>query len=89
MTGARAELPPGLRELIERIRAGTDQPIAVGFGISTAEQVRQVARWADGVVVGSAVVAIVGREGGAAAPAVGRFVRELKAGMRDEPTPSL
>jgi tryptophan synthase alpha chain len=82
VTGARAELPPGLQELIERIRQGTDLPIAVGFGISNQDHVRQVAQWADGVVVGSAVVAIVGREGRSAAPAVGRFVRELKAGCR-------
>jgi tryptophan synthase alpha chain len=82
VTGARAELPPGLSELIERIRAGTDQPIAVGFGISNQDQVRQVTQWADGVVVGSAIVAIVGRQGKAAVPAVGQFVRELKAGCR-------
>jgi tryptophan synthase alpha chain len=82
VTGARSELPPGLQALIDRIRAGTDRPIAVGFGISTAEHVRQVAQWEDGVVVGSAVVAIVGREGQSAPPAVGRFVRELKAGTR-------
>jgi tryptophan synthase alpha chain len=82
VTGAREQLPIGLRELIDRIRAGTDLPIAVGFGISTAEHVRQVAQWADGIVVGSAVVAIVGRDGQAAAPPLGRFVRELKAGTR-------
>jgi tryptophan synthase alpha chain len=82
VTGARADLPVGLQELIERIRQGTDLPIAVGFGISTQEQVRQVAQWADGVAVGSAVVAIVGREGRSAPPAVGQFVRELKQGCR-------
>src|SRR5439155_8955670 len=79
VTGARSELPPGLQELIERIRAGTDLPIAVGFGISTPEHVRQVARWAEGVVVGSAVVAIVGREGRSAVPSLKRFVEEMKA----------
>jgi tryptophan synthase alpha chain len=82
VTGARADLPPGLQELIERIRAGTDLPIAVGFGISTPEHVRQVAGWADGIVVGSAVVALVGRDGAAAGPALGRFVRELKAATK-------
>jgi tryptophan synthase alpha chain len=82
VTGARSELPPGLQELIDRIRAGTDLPIAVGFGISTANHVRQVAQWAEGIVVGSAVVAIVGRDGQSSAPALGRFVRELKAGTK-------
>lgn len=82
VTGVRPELPPDLHDLIDRIRAGTDLPIAVGFGISTVEQVRTVARWADGVAVGSALVAIIGREGRAACAAAGRFVRELKAGTR-------
>jgi tryptophan synthase alpha chain len=82
VTGARAELPHGLQELIDRIRSGTNLPIAVGFGISTPEHVRQVASWADGIVVGSAVVAIVGREGRHAGPALGRFVHELKAATR-------
>jgi tryptophan synthase alpha chain len=78
VTGARADLPPGLRELIDRIRRGTSLPIAVGFGISTPDHVHQVAEWADGVVVGSAAVAIVGREGRTAASALGQFTRELK-----------
>jgi tryptophan synthase alpha chain len=82
VTGARDTLPAGLQELIDRIRAGTELPIAVGFGISTPEHVRQVASWAEGVVVGSAVVAIVGREGRNAAPALKAFVRELKSATR-------
>jgi tryptophan synthase alpha chain len=83
VTGARAELPPGLRELIERIRSGCDLPIAVGFGISTPEHVRTVAQWADGVAVGSAIVARVGQAGRESVPAVARFVRELKRGTRE------
>jgi tryptophan synthase alpha chain len=82
VTGARSELPTGLQALIDRIRAGTDLPLSVGFGISTPEHVRQVADWADGIVVGSAVVALVGRDGPTAAPALGRFVREMKAATR-------
>ena len=55
-TGERGELPPALPELVERIRAATDVPVAVGFGISTGEQARSVGEIADGVIVGSRVV---------------------------------
>ena len=73
-TGERDELPPGLAETIERVRASTELPVAVGFGISTPEQARSVAELADGVIVGSRVVRAAG-EGGAAA--VGAVVEEL------------
>ena len=55
-TGERGDLPPGLTELVDRIRATTGVPVAVGFGISTAEQARAVGDIADGVIVGSRVV---------------------------------
>jgi tryptophan synthase alpha chain len=55
-TGERGDLPPGLPELVDRVRGATDLPVAVGFGISTEEQARQVADVADGVIVGSRVV---------------------------------
>jgi tryptophan synthase alpha chain len=73
-TGEREELPPGLAETVERVRASTDLPVAVGFGISTPEQARSVAELADGVIIGSRVVRAAG-EGGAAA--VGEVVAEL------------
>jgi len=57
VTGVRADVPEGLPGLVARVRAGVGRlPVAVGFGISTPEQVRAVSRLADGVVVGSAVV---------------------------------
>jgi len=55
-TGARRELPPGLPEFLARLRECTQQPIAVGFGISTPAHVRQLRGVADGVVVGSRLV---------------------------------
>ena len=57
VTGVRADIPEGLAELVTRVKAGVGRlPVAVGFGISTPGQVAAVARIADGVVVGSAVV---------------------------------
>jgi tryptophan synthase alpha chain len=63
-TGERGELPPGLAELVGRVRAATELPVAVGFGISTEEQAHAVGEIADGVIVGSRVVRAAG-EGGA------------------------
>src|SRR5213082_370572 len=59
-TGERGELPPGLAELVGRVRATTELPVAIGFGISTAEQARSVGEVADGVIVGSRVVRAAG-----------------------------
>jgi tryptophan synthase len=56
VTGARASLPPDLKDFVGRIRAKTDLPIAVGFGISTPDMVQGVANISDGVVVGSAIL---------------------------------
>jgi tryptophan synthase alpha chain len=78
-TGERSALPPGLAETVNRVRAVTEVPVAVGFGISTPEQARSVAEIADGVIVGSRVVHAAG-EGGA--PAVGELVGELAAALR-------
>ncbi|MEA2407650.1 MAG: tryptophan synthase alpha chain [Thermoleophilaceae bacterium] len=77
-TGERAELPDGLADTVERVRASTDVPVAVGFGISTAEQAGAVAELADGVIVGSRIVRAAG-EGGA--DAVGSVVAELARGL--------
>ena len=73
-TGERAELPPELERTVARVRAASDLPVAVGFGISTPEQARAVGEVADGVIVGSRLVRAAG-EGGAAA--VGELVAEL------------
>jgi tryptophan synthase alpha chain len=56
VTGERAELPPDLPATAARVRAATSLPLCIGFGISRPEQARAVAKMADGVVVGSAMV---------------------------------
>lgn len=82
VTGASAALASGLDEYVARVRAASPLPLAVGFGISTPDQVRAVAGLADGVVVGSALVERLGREGPAAA---GRFLADLRRAL-DEVT---
>lgn len=78
VTGVRAELPEDLHELLDRIRARTDQPIAVGFGVSRPDHVRQIGEWCDAAVVGSAVVNLIANSGRDSVENVARFVRELK-----------
>lgn len=77
-TGERSELPPELRDAVQRVRDAAEVPVAVGFGISTAEHARQVAAIADGVIVGSRVVRAAG-EGGP--DAVAEVVAELASAL--------
>jgi len=79
VTGARSEVGSRARELVGRVRAQTDLPVAVGLGVSTGEQAAQVAGFADGVVVGSALVSTL-RDGGP--EAVRALAVELAAGVR-------
>ena len=78
-TGERNELPPELERTVDRVRAATRLPVAVGFGIASAEQASRVADLADGVIVGSRLVRAAG-EGGPRA--VGEAVAELSAALR-------
>ncbi len=84
VTGARSELPSDLKGFIERVRAETAKPIAVGFGISRPEHVAEVCRAADGAVVGSALVSLIERRRSSAGLVrqVTDFVRDLKAATR-------
>lgn len=75
VTGARQALAAGLESEVALVRAATDLPVAVGFGISTAEQAATVARLAEGVVVGSAVVDALDRGG---VEAAARLVADLR-----------
>jgi tryptophan synthase alpha chain len=59
VTGERNELPPELESIIARVRGAASVPVAVGFGIASAEQVRQVGAIADGVIIGSRLVRIL------------------------------
>jgi tryptophan synthase alpha chain len=83
VTGARKNLTGEARELVTRLRRFTKLPVAVGFGISTPEQVTELAEFADAAVVGSAIVHLVESASPAgAAVEVGDFVRSLTRGAR-------
>jgi tryptophan synthase alpha chain len=84
VTGARAELPPDLVRHLRALRGVTTKPVCVGFGISTPEQAQVVARYADGVIVGSAIVRLIEehRDAPDLVSRVGDFVAALKAPLR-------
>jgi tryptophan synthase alpha chain len=80
VTGIRDQLADGAEDMVRRIRAVSDMPVALGFGISRPEHVREVGRWADAAVVGSALVNVIAEAG--ASPElesrVEEYVRWLK-----------
>jgi tryptophan synthase alpha chain len=78
ITSAQATLSKDAATLVGRIRRWTTLPIAVGFGISNAEHVAQVAEFADAAVIGSAIVELIERSTAETAPgAVARFIKGL------------
>jgi tryptophan synthase alpha chain len=80
VTGTSRPRAEDVRLHLERIRAQTDLPVVAGFGIAGAEQAAGIAPFADGIVVGSALVRIVGEEAGEAGPVGGAaaFAREIR-----------
>lgn len=81
VTGAKAELPADLPDSVRRLRGATDMPICVGFGISSPAHAAQVARLADGIVVGSALVAAADRAVDAAIDLAGALRRGLDSAV--------
>jgi len=83
VTGVQKELPQDARELVGRIRRLTDLPIAVGFGISTAQQFSAVGEYAEAAVVGSALMQAVEANPDSPARAVAQLIAELKEPARN------
>jgi tryptophan synthase alpha chain len=79
VTGERAELSDSLPPLIDAMRKVSNLPLAAGFGISTPEQAASVAKLADGVIVGSAIVRLI--EEGAGEEGLERYMRSLRENM--------
>jgi tryptophan synthase alpha chain len=80
ITGTRREVAGDAQALVQRLRAVTKLPIAVGFGVSTPEQFDEVGQFADAVVIGSAIVQRVEQNAGREAEAVGEFLKGLRRG---------
>ena len=80
VTGARKSLPQDIAEHIKKIKRVTDKPVCVGFGVSNREQAAKMARIADGVIVGSAVIKIIENNvgDGSYLKKVAEFISSLK-----------
>ena len=79
VTGERTSLSDASTVLAQRLKAATDLPVIMGFGISTPDQARSVAAHADGVIVGSALMRL--RLDGASPEQIGAYVGDLRAGL--------
>lgn len=82
VTGTRSEITTDISAIVREIRANTDVPCAVGFGISAPEQAAEMAAVSDGAIVGSAIIRIIEEYGEEAAAPVGEFVRKMKDALR-------
>jgi tryptophan synthase alpha chain len=82
VTGMRQEVAGDTRELVSRVRKFTKLPVAVGFGVSNAEQFAEVGRFADAAVVGSAIMQRVFDNPGNEAEAVKAFIRGLTSATK-------
>lgn len=78
VTGTREEIRTDLASIVEVVRQNTQIPCAIGFGISTPEQARQMADLSDGVIVGSAIIKILEKYGTQAPPYIGEYVKSMK-----------
>ena len=81
ITGLQQAAQASIEDAVARLKAATDLPVAVGFGVRTPEQAQAIARVADGVVVGSAIVELVGKHGVDAPEHVRAYIHSLKTAV--------
>ncbi len=80
VTGTRSQITTDIDSMVQHIRKANDKiPCAIGFGISSAEQVAEMSALSDGAIIGSAIVKIIAQYGTESIPHVAAFVREMKA----------
>jgi len=82
VTGPRDKLPEELESFVTRVRERTQKPLCVGFGISTPQQARRIAKVADGVIVGSRVIQLIKDD--ASLEKVGSFIKRLKDALSEK-----
>ncbi|MCL1823609.1 MAG: tryptophan synthase subunit alpha [Oscillospiraceae bacterium] len=78
ITGVRSEIKTNLEAIVKTIKSATGTPVAVGFGISTPEQAAGIAGFADGVIVGSAIVKIIAEHGNDAGEYIYEYIKSIR-----------
>ena len=86
VTGVRSEITTDLEAIVKVVRQNTAIPCAIGFGISTPKQAGEMAAYADGVIVGSAIIRILEQYGREAPEHIGEYVRKMKEALMQCPT---
>ncbi len=83
VTGVRTNITTNVESMIKSVKAANpDIPAAIGFGISTPAQAKDMARYSDGVIVGSAIVKIIAEHGKNAPPLVGKYIKSMKDALK-------
>lgn len=82
VTGMRSEIKTDLGSILKTVKEAADIPAAVGFGINTPEQAREIGNAADGVIVGSAIVKLIEKHGNDAGPYLYDYVKSMKDAMK-------
>ncbi len=83
VTGVRSKITTDIGAVCSAIKAASEVPCAIGFGISTPEQAASMAKYADGVIVGSAIVKLIAANGRDSAPVVGEYVKSMKEAIKN------
>ena len=83
VTGVRSNITTDIGSVCDSIRKSSRVPCAIGFGISTPEQAYKMSRFADGVIVGSAIVKLIAANGKDSAPVVGDYVKSMKDAIKE------
>ncbi|MCD7781568.1 MAG: tryptophan synthase subunit alpha [Methanosphaera sp.] len=83
VTGMRNKITTNVGEMVNLVKQTKDIPCAIGFGVSTPEQAKEMAQYADGVIIGSAIVNIVAQHGKDSIPYVSDFVKAVKMAITD------
>ena len=78
VTGVRSEIKTDLESIVKIIKENSDTPVAIGFGINTPEQAKNFAKYADGVIVGSAIVKIIAEYGEDSASHIRDYIKSMK-----------
>lgn len=81
VTGVRSEIKTDIGEMVKLVKEAQNIPCAIGFGISAPEQAKEMSKYADGVIVGSAIVKIVAQYGNDCVKPVFEYVRKIKSAI--------